>query len=285
MPDGLSITVHDDCPRAEAGVVDAGLGEANDAAAPLHEVRALSCFARLPSGEVIGGAVGRSWGGCCELQQLWVEPSHRQRGIGSQLVARFERHAMERGCHVFYLETFSFQAPQLYRALGYRSAHEHAVYPHGIVRHLMVKHSRAAAAAAAPRIGVGVIVCREGRVLLGQRLGPHGTGTWALPGGHLEFGESVEQCAARELLEETGLEVDAAALSRGPYISNLFAAEGLHYVTLFVVAHSHVGEPQPREPAKCAGWSWWPWSALPQPLFPPLATLCASGYRPDGAAP
>jgi 8-oxo-dGTP diphosphatase len=281
MPEGLSITVHDDCPRAEAGVIDAGLGASNDAAAPLHEVQPLSCFARLPSGQVIGGAVGRSWGSCCELQQLWVEPSHRQRGIGSQLVARFERHAMGRGCDVFYLETFNFQAPQLYRALGYRSAHDHAVYPHGIVRHLMVKRLAAAPVVTAPRIGIGVIAWRAGRVLLGQRLGSHGAGTWALPGGHLEFGESVEQCAARELLEETGLEVEPAALSRGPYIDNLFAGEGLHYVTLFVVAHSPAGEPQLREPAKCAGWSWWPWSALPQPLFPPLDALRASGYQPD----
>jgi GNAT superfamily N-acetyltransferase len=140
MPVGLTITAHDDSARAEADVVDAGLGQANDAAAPLHEVRPLSCFARLPSGQVIGGAVGRSWGACCELQQLWVEPAHRKRGVGSQLVDRFERHAMGRGCTLFYLETFSFQAPELYRALGYRSVHDHAVYPHGIVRHLMVKH-------------------------------------------------------------------------------------------------------------------------------------------------
>ena len=55
------------------------------------------------------------------------------------------------------------------------------------------------------RVGVGVIVVRGGLVLLGQRLGSHGAGTWALPGGNLEFGESVEACARRELLEETGL--------------------------------------------------------------------------------
>ena len=44
-----------------------------------------------------------------------------------------------------------------------------------------------------PRVGVGVIVQRDGRILLGKRLGAHGEGTWALPGGHLEFGESVAE--------------------------------------------------------------------------------------------
>jgi len=85
-------------------------------------------------------------------------------------------------------------------------------------------------------VGVGVIVRRDGRVLLGRRSGAHGADTWALPGGHLEFGETVEHCAAREVLEETGLVIDA--VMPGPYTSDVFADEGRHYVTLFVVARS-----------------------------------------------
>ncbi|HNA62172.1 MAG TPA: NUDIX domain-containing protein [Rhabdochlamydiaceae bacterium] len=56
-----------------------------------------------------------------------------------------------------------------------------------------------------PRIGVGCVVERDGMVLLGQRKGAHAEGFWAFPGGHLEFGETVEACARRELVEETGL--------------------------------------------------------------------------------
>lgn len=57
----------------------------------------------------------------------------------------------------------------------------------------------------APQVGVGVLILRDGKVLLGRRKGSHGAGCWSAPGGHLEFGEAVEDCALREALEETGL--------------------------------------------------------------------------------
>ena len=129
-----------------------------------------------------------------------------------------------------------------------------------------------------PRVGVAVILLRDGKVLLGKRLGSLGNGTWALPGGHLEFGESIEDCARREVLEETGLMI--GALQRGPYFSNVFAAERSHYVTLFLIAEEVHGEAQALEPEKCAQWFWFHWSALPVPLFPSLQHLVASGFDP-----
>ena len=135
----ITIDTHDLPPSADAAVVDAGLGRANDAAAPLHEVRPLGCFARDAAGAVIGGAVGRTWGTCCELQQLWVDPAFQRQGIATRLVHAFEARAGARGCRTFFLETFSFQAPAFYRKLGYVTAHESATYPHGISKHLMRK--------------------------------------------------------------------------------------------------------------------------------------------------
>lgn len=135
----FTITTHEVPPPADAEVVDAGLGRANDAAAPLREVRPLGCFARDDDGAVIGGAVGRTWGACGELQQLWVDPGFQRQGIATQLVRAFETAAIARGCRTFYLETFSFQAPAFYRKLGYATAHESAIYPHGISKHLMRK--------------------------------------------------------------------------------------------------------------------------------------------------
>ncbi len=49
------------------------------------------------------------------------------------------------------------------------------------------------------RIGVGVMIFKDGKVLAGRRKGAHGEGTWAWPGGHLEYMESFEGCARREV--------------------------------------------------------------------------------------
>jgi ribosomal protein S18 acetylase RimI-like enzyme len=136
----ISVSTYDSYPPEETALVDHGLGKANDAAGPLHEVQPIACFARAASGQVIGGAVGRRWGACCELQQLWVDPSHRRKGIAAQLIGAFEAHARCRGSSSFYLETFNFQAPGLYRSLGYEVMYEHKMYPHGIAKLMMVKH-------------------------------------------------------------------------------------------------------------------------------------------------
>lgn len=129
-----------------------------------------------------------------------------------------------------------------------------------------------------PRVGIAVFVLRGDTILLGRRRGAHGAGEWALPGGHLEFGETIEACARREVEEETGLALGAIRL--GPYSSDLFAAEGKHYVTLFVLAVAPKGEPELREPTKCDGWVWRRWSDLPEPLFLPLRSLKERGYTP-----
>jgi ribosomal protein S18 acetylase RimI-like enzyme len=135
----VTLSTHDSCPPDESAIIDNGIGEANDEAAPLHEVQAISCFAKSNSDDVIGGAVGRWWGECCELQQLWVEPSCRRQGIGSQLLTAFEEYAILQGCNCFHLETFSFQAPGLYLSRGYQVELERKGYPQGIVKYHMVK--------------------------------------------------------------------------------------------------------------------------------------------------
>jgi len=128
------------------------------------------------------------------------------------------------------------------------------------------------------QVGVGVLIHRDGKILLGKRKGSHGADSWAPPGGHLDFGETVEECARREALEETGLTL--GAIRRAPYTEDRFSEEGKHYITLFVVAEWKGGEPELREPTKCAGWEWFRWDGFPTPLFLPLRTLRDQGFLP-----
>jgi len=141
-----TFTMHDDVPHDVATVINTGIGEANAAAAPLQEVQPLSCVARLHTGEIVGGVVGRTWGLCCEIQQLWVRPVHRRKGIGSRLIHELHRRAEDRGCRIFYLETFSFQAPRLYQSLGYEvhlkiSGFREDIVKYTLVRELPLKQS------------------------------------------------------------------------------------------------------------------------------------------------
>jgi 8-oxo-dGTP diphosphatase len=129
-----------------------------------------------------------------------------------------------------------------------------------------------------PKVGVGVIVKRSGQVLLGRRRGAHGAGTWQFPGGHLKYGESVEACARRELLEETG--IIAGEVRLGPFTNDVFVEENRHYVTLYGIVESSSGDAELRETEKCEAWGWFGWSSLPRPLFLPIENLLKQGYDP-----
>ncbi len=126
-------------------------------------------------------------------------------------------------------------------------------------------------------IGVGVIIKNGEKILLGRRLGSHGAGTWGLPGGHLDEGESVEQCARRETIEETGLQV--GDVKPQGFSDTVFEELQKQYITLFVEAASYTGEPQVCEPDKCDEWRWCDVDDLPQPLFVPLQSFIEQGYK------
>lgn len=120
-----------------------------------------------------------------------------------------------------------------------------------------------------PKVGVGVAVFQGDKILLGKRKGAHGGGEWAFPGGHLEFGESVEECAMRELAEETGLK--ALAVQTNGWSSDVFDGDK-HYITLFATVSRFEGEIQLLEPHKCEEWQWFSKDALPSPLFAPVCS-------------
>jgi len=67
-----------------------------------------------------------------------------------------------------------------------------------------------------PYVGVGAVIVHEGRVVLVKRRYEPLAGKWSIPGGAVEIGETLEACVAREMLEETGFEVEV-----GPVIEVL----------------------------------------------------------------
>lgn len=121
-----------------------------------------------------------------------------------------------------------------------------------------------------PRVGVGVVVFKEGKTLFGKRKGAHGAAQWSTVGGHLEFKETILDCAKRELEEETGL--IAKTLALGPWVENIFEGDK-HYITVFVFVTEFEGMPQLLEPDKCEGWHWFDWDHVPTPLFASVASM------------
>ena len=115
-----------------------------------------------------------------------------------------------------------------------------------------------------PKVGLGVLVIKDGKVLMGKRKGSHGEGEWAWPGGHLEHMESFETCAKREVMEETGMEIENVRFNR---IMNLKMYAPKHYVDIGLLADWKSGEPKVLEPNKCEEWQWFSFDELPSPRF------------------
>ncbi len=117
-----------------------------------------------------------------------------------------------------------------------------------------------------PQVGVGVVFVRGGRVLLARRQGSHGEGAWASAGGHLELGESLEECARREALEELGLVVGELSFL---CVSNI-VAYGKHYVDVEFLGDIGSQEPRPTAGSGLSDLRWFLLDDLPEPLFRPM---------------
>ena len=130
-----------------------------------------------------------------------------------------------------------------------------------------------------PFIGIGVMILKKGKVLLGKRKNPHGEGEYAFPGGHLEHLESFEECARRETKEESGMEIENI---RFQLVANVTAYQPKHYVHIGMTADWKSGEPKVLEPEKCDGWDWYSLNALPKPLFK-MVSASVESYKTGSA--
>lgn len=117
-------------------------------------------------------------------------------------------------------------------------------------------------------VAVAVAVCRNDEVLLLQRQGAAGVGTWGTPGGGLEFGEDPKEAIIRELKEETGLTVLAEHIVELGYTNDTHHDRPLQYITLRFATRTFSGEPRNMEPEKCSDMGWFSIKNLPAPMFP-----------------
>jgi len=107
-----------------------------------------------------------------------------------------------------------------------------------------------------PRVAVGAVVFKDSKVLLVKRSKPPGKGLWAIPGGSVELGETLQQAAEREILEETGITI----LARKPFYTfdviekDTKNQTRFHYVIIDLMADYISGEPLPGDDADEVRW-------------------------------
>jgi len=132
-------------------------------------------------------------------------------------------------------------------------------------------------------VGFGVMMFKDGQVLLGRRHEDpekadselHGEGTWTMPGGKIEFGESFERAAAREVLEETDLTINEDSLEFISLAND--QVPDAQFVTIGFLCTEFEGEVKVMEPDEITEWQWFDLEALPEKMFFP-STKIAQNY-------
>jgi 8-oxo-dGTP diphosphatase len=134
-------------------------------------------------------------------------------------------------------------------------------------------------------VGFGVMILRDNSILLGQRhIDPekadselHGEGTWTMPGGKLHFGETFEIGAQREVLEETGIEIDLDSLSVISLANDM--VPDAQFITIGLLYTRPTAEPKVMEPDEITEWRWFPLDNLPTPLFFPSKEILENYFN------
>lgn len=132
-------------------------------------------------------------------------------------------------------------------------------------------------------IGFGVMLLKDEKILLGRRHADpdkadselHGEGTWTMPGGKLEYGESFEEGAKREVREETGIQLNEAKV----ICVNNDKNEHAHFVTIGLFSDKFSGEAKVMEPDEIVEWQWFDLENLPTPIYFPSAKVIENYKR------
>jgi 8-oxo-dGTP diphosphatase len=126
-----------------------------------------------------------------------------------------------------------------------------------------------------PKIGVGIMILRDNKVLLGRRHDDpekasselHGESTWTMPGGKLDFGETLRDAAQREVMEEIGVNINKDNLKLISLTDNILP--DVHFVTVGFIYENLEQEPKVMEPDEIVEWKWFDLGDLPKPIYLP----------------
>ncbi len=121
-----------------------------------------------------------------------------------------------------------------------------------------------------PKACVGVMIFKDGKVLMGKRRGSHGHGEYSFTGGHIEFEESFDDCAKRETKEEAGVEIKNIKFL---CLANILKHENRQDMMLGLIADWKSGEPKTNENEKIEDWDWYDINNLPSPIFYPAEVM------------
>jgi len=121
-----------------------------------------------------------------------------------------------------------------------------------------------------------VFIFNDGQFLMIERQGAHGANSWSVPGGWMEYGESFEQTAKREVMEEVGLNIKNVRF--GAVTNNIFTKDNIHSITVWMLSDYESGSPRILVPDKISNIKWCDFDTQPQPLFKPWEKLLKSEF-------
>jgi GNAT superfamily N-acetyltransferase len=116
-----ALIVEDSPDAADVALLEEQVAAAAIAAAGLGDEQEFAIFARDDDGRIVAGISAIVWGGCCELQAMWVKESLRSGGLAFALIAGAEAEARRRGCALVVFHAYDLLTRGLYDRLGYET--------------------------------------------------------------------------------------------------------------------------------------------------------------------
>lgn len=112
------------------------------------------------------------------------------------------------------------------------------------------------------KVWIGCLVIKDGKVLYWFRKSEHWKGKYSPPWGHLDFGETIEDCSVRELFEESWLITKPEDVTVFCTLNEIYPNNEKHYINITTLITKFSWTPQVKEPNKLIKWEWLSWDEV-----------------------